>query len=154
MSTIILTVGAPGTGKSTFLKEKFKEHEIISSDYMRYLICGDENNQNVTGEAWHMVEQLARAKLLTNQKYIVIDSTGAKRKDRIGFIQKLRGFLSKEDKIIAYVFKLTLEETLKRNSQREKRNVPENKVSEMYKNILSYPPSLDEGFDEIQEINL
>lgn len=54
-NAVILLVGVPGYGKSTLAKNSFKENAIIvSSDECRKEICGNEEDQSVTKEAFEL----------------------------------------------------------------------------------------------------
>ena len=49
---VVALVGISSSGKSTFAKKHFKATEVLSSDYFRALVSDDENNQNVTPQAF------------------------------------------------------------------------------------------------------
>lgn len=72
---IILTVGAMGSGKSTFCAKHFHEYDIVATDFIRHQLTGDFQNQDVNEAVFDILYATvtARAKmgLLT-----VIDSTG------------------------------------------------------------------------------
>src|SRR5271169_5603663 len=46
--SLVVMVGASGSGKSTFAREHFMSTEVISSDFCRGLVSDDENNQAAT----------------------------------------------------------------------------------------------------------
>ena len=45
MSLVVL-VGASGSGKSTFARTHFAPTQVLSSDYFRGLVADDENDQS------------------------------------------------------------------------------------------------------------
>ena len=50
--SLVILIGASGSGKSTFAKKHFKSTEIISSDHCRALISDYESNQYVSKDAF------------------------------------------------------------------------------------------------------
>ena len=46
--SLMVLVGASGSGKSTFADKHFKATEILSSDACRALVSDNENDQTVT----------------------------------------------------------------------------------------------------------
>lgn len=44
--SLVCLVGASGSGKSTFAGQHFAPFEVLSSDYCRGLVSGDENDQS------------------------------------------------------------------------------------------------------------
>lgn len=74
---LVVLIGAMGTGKSTFCKNNFLPHNIVSSDFIREQLSGDfeDMSQNkAVFEILHAtVEARAKAGILT-----VVDSTGSR----------------------------------------------------------------------------
>jgi len=88
--SLVLLIGASGSGKSTFARRIFKPTEIISSDVCRGLIADDENNQSVTKEAFELARFIA-AKRLKRGMLTVIDATNVQpdaRKDWIALARE------------------------------------------------------------------
>jgi AAA domain len=50
--SLVVLVGAPGSGKSSFARKWFRPTEIISSDHARALVSDDERDQSVSGDAF------------------------------------------------------------------------------------------------------
>ena len=148
---VFITIGAPASGKSTWAREKFEEHEIVSSDEARRLICGDETNQSVTGEAWRVVHALVAAKLRSRQPKICIDATSAKKRDRVGLINFIRTHMPEGTKITGVLFAPDKKVLLERNKNRD-RQVPERVIDSMLQALKSAPPAVSDGFDELKEI--
>ena len=46
--SLVVLVGATGSGKSTFARRHFKPTEVISSDFCRGLVADDENDQSAS----------------------------------------------------------------------------------------------------------
>jgi protein phosphatase len=72
--SLVVLIGASGSGKSTFARAHFAAFETVSSDYCRALVANDENDQGATGDAFDVlhlvVERRLRRGLLT-----VVDAT-------------------------------------------------------------------------------
>ena len=50
--SLVLLIGASGSGKSTFAKKHFGKHEVVSSDVCRGIVSNDENSQSATNDAF------------------------------------------------------------------------------------------------------
>ncbi len=73
-TSLVVLIGASGSGKSTFARRHFLPTEIISSDACRGLVSDDENSFDATDDAFEVVHLLAR-KRLSRQRLVVIDAT-------------------------------------------------------------------------------
>lgn len=89
--SLVLLIGASGSGKSTFARKHFKATEVISSDVCRGLVSDDENDQTVTKEAFEVVHFLA-AKRLALGKLTVIDATNVQPEDRRALLALAREY--------------------------------------------------------------
>lgn len=72
--SLVVLIGASGSGKSTFARKHFKATEILSSDYCRGLVSDNENDQTATKEAFEVLHYIA-AKRLASGRLTVIDAT-------------------------------------------------------------------------------
>lgn len=72
--SLVLLIGASGSGKSSFAAKHFKGTEVISSDYCRALVSDDENNVAATDDAFEVAEYIVR-KRLKNGLLTVLDAT-------------------------------------------------------------------------------
>ena len=61
--SLVVLVGASGSGKSTFARKHFKPTEILASDECRALISDDENDQTITPEAFELLYYIASKRL-------------------------------------------------------------------------------------------
>jgi len=68
--SLVVLIGASGSGKSTFARQHFLPTEVISSDYCRGLVSDDENNQAATADAFELLHFIV-AKRLTAGKLTV-----------------------------------------------------------------------------------
>lgn len=61
--SLVVLIGASGSGKSTFARRHFKPTEIISSDFCRGLVADDENDQSASGDAFDVLHYIAGKRL-------------------------------------------------------------------------------------------
>src|SRR5262245_52389873 len=87
--SLVVLIGATGSGKSSFAAKHFKPTEVISSDYARGLVADDETDQSVTSDAFDLVRAIAE-KRLKHRKLTVIDATNVRAADRKGWIELAR----------------------------------------------------------------
>ena len=72
--SLVVLVGASGSGKSTFAQGHFLGTEVISSDFCRGLVSDDQNDQSATKDAFEVLHFIA-GKRLTAGRLTVIDAT-------------------------------------------------------------------------------
>ena len=72
--SLVVLIGASGSGKSTFARTHFKPTEVISSDYCRGLVSDDETDQSATQDAFDVLHYIT-AKRLAAGRLTVIDAT-------------------------------------------------------------------------------
>jgi protein phosphatase len=116
MSLVVL-IGASGSGKSTFARKHFKPTQVLSSDFFRGLVSDDENDQSVSAEAFDALHYIA-AKRLTAGLVTVVDATNVQRAPRAELIR-----LAKEHNVLATAIVLDLPERVcvERNENRSDR---------------------------------
>ncbi|MEN8216625.1 MAG: polynucleotide kinase-phosphatase [Pseudomonadota bacterium] len=116
--SLVILIGASGSGKSSFAKKHFKPTEILSSDYCRALISDNENDQSVTKEAFEVLGFIA-AKRLAAGKLTVIDATNVQTEARKPLLA-----LAREHHVLSAAIVFNLPESLchERNKQRADRN--------------------------------
>ena len=79
--SLVVLVGASGSGKSRFARTHFKPTEVLSSDHCRALVADDENDQSATRDAFDVLHYIA-AKRLAAARLTVIDATNRTRRRR------------------------------------------------------------------------
>ncbi|MGW1524361.1 polynucleotide kinase-phosphatase [Streptomyces sp. NPDC001588] len=79
--SLVVLVGATGSGKSTFARRHFKPTEIISSDFCRGLVSDDENDQSATGDAFDVLHYIAGKRLAAGRR-TVVDATSVQQDSR------------------------------------------------------------------------
>ncbi len=72
--SLVCLVGATGSGKSTFARERFGRYEVVSSDVCRGLVSDDENDQGATAAAFDVLHRIAGHRLDAG-RLTVVDAT-------------------------------------------------------------------------------
>ncbi|MGA6876196.1 polynucleotide kinase-phosphatase [Streptomyces pratensis] len=89
--SLVVLVGASGSGKSTFARRHFKPTEIISSDSCRGLVADDENDQSASGDAFDVLHYIA-GKRLAAGRLTVVDATNVQPESRKQLVQLARRY--------------------------------------------------------------
>ncbi|MCS0602317.1 polynucleotide kinase-phosphatase [Streptomyces sp. LP11] len=79
--SLVVLVGASGSGKSTFARRHFKPTEVISSDFCRGLVADDENDQSASGDAFDVLHYIAGKRLAAGRR-TVVDATSVQQDSR------------------------------------------------------------------------
>ncbi|MGW1669345.1 polynucleotide kinase-phosphatase [Streptomyces sp. NPDC002324] len=87
--SLVVLVGASGSGKSTFARRHFKPTEIISSDFCRGLVSDDENDQSATKDAFDVLHYIAGKRLAAGRR-TVVDATSVQQESRKQLIELAR----------------------------------------------------------------
>jgi protein phosphatase len=72
--SLVVLVGASGSGKSTFARRHFKPTEVLSSDYYRGVVSDDESDQRASAPAFEVLHFIAQ-KRLQSLRTVVVDAT-------------------------------------------------------------------------------
>ncbi|MFE5626724.1 polynucleotide kinase-phosphatase [Streptomyces virginiae] len=87
--SLVVLIGATGSGKSTFARKHFKPTEVISSDYCRGLVRDDENDQSASRDAFDVLHYIA-GKRLAAGRLTVVDATSVQADARRQLVQLAR----------------------------------------------------------------
>ncbi|MEU5212680.1 polynucleotide kinase-phosphatase [Streptomyces sp. NPDC020742] len=79
--SLVVLVGATGSGKSSFAARHFKSTEVVSSDFCRGLVSDDENDQSASGDAFDLLHYIA-GKRLAAGRLTVVDATNVQSEAR------------------------------------------------------------------------
>lgn len=112
--SLVVLIGASGSGKSTFARRHFLPTEVLSSDYCRGLVSDDENNQAATQDAFEVLHYIA-AKRLAAGRLTVVDATNVQREARLPLVKLAREFHTLP---VAIVFNLPEDVCQERNRAR------------------------------------
>ncbi|MFF1546511.1 polynucleotide kinase-phosphatase [Streptomyces sp. NPDC058291] len=115
--SLVVLVGASGSGKSTFAHRHFKPTEVISSDFCRGLVSDDENDQSATRDAFDVLHYIAGKRLAAGRR-TVVDATSVQPDARRQLIE-----LAKQHDVlpIAIVLDVPEEVCAERNAARTDR---------------------------------
>ena len=138
---IVLTVGLPGSGKSTWLAQRGLP--AISTDDIRALLSDDATNQLIHARVFATVRYLLRQRLSLGRPVTYIDATHLTRAERRPYVV-LAGWYACDVEVL--FFDVPLAVCLRRNAQRD-RIVPESAIEAMAARLQI--PELREGFRRI-----
>ncbi|MFF3488010.1 polynucleotide kinase-phosphatase [Streptomyces sp. NPDC002701] len=115
--SLVVLIGASGSGKSTFARRHFKPTEVISSDFCRGLVADDENDQSASGDAFDVLHYIAGKRLAAGRR-TVVDATSVQQESRRQLVELAR----KHDVLpIAIVLDVPEEVCAERNAARTDR---------------------------------
>ena len=138
---IVLLVGLPGSGKSTYLERLGVK--ALSSDAIRGLLADDETDQSIHREVFATLRYLLRRRLALLRPVTYLDATHLTVRERRPYVKmgQLYGCA-----VEAVFFDVPLEVCRKRNRGR-RRMVPEDVLERMAAKLM--PPTIEEGFSAI-----
>ncbi|MFI6703589.1 polynucleotide kinase-phosphatase [Streptomyces sp. NPDC050509] len=115
--SLVVLIGATGSGKSTFARSRFKPTEVVSSDVCRGLVADDENDQSASGDAFDLLHYLV-GKRLAAGRLTVVDATNVQADSRKQLVR-----LAREHDVlpVAIVLDLPEEVCAARNAARPER---------------------------------
>ncbi|MHB9854221.1 polynucleotide kinase-phosphatase [Streptomyces krungchingensis] len=87
--SLVVLIGASGSGKSTFARRHFKPTEILSSDFCRGLVADDENDQSASGDAFDVLHYIAGKRLAAGRR-TVVDATSVQQESRRQLVELAR----------------------------------------------------------------
>ncbi|MFI0938068.1 polynucleotide kinase-phosphatase [Streptomyces sp. NPDC021020] len=87
--SLVVLIGATGSGKSTFAARHFKPTEVISSDHCRGLVSDDENDQSATADAFDVLHYIAGKRLAAGRR-AVVDATSVQPEARRQLVKLAR----------------------------------------------------------------
>jgi len=116
--SLVVLIGASGSGKSSFARRHFRPTEVLSADFFRGLVSDDENDQTATEPAFEALRFVA-AKRLAVGRLTVIDATNVQRESRAGLVALARRHHCVP---VAIVLNLPKDVCQERNSTRPDRN--------------------------------
>jgi predicted kinase len=143
---VVLSIGLPGSGKSTW----FKRHNILplSSDMVRILLFDDVTEQRYQDLVFSTLRSMLRARLLAKRPWNYVDATNLSPHERRSWVKLAHDFGYEAH---AVFFDVPPEVCMERNHRRE-RNVPEDVMQRMANKLR--PPKFEEGFAKITVVRL
>ncbi|MGW2227199.1 polynucleotide kinase-phosphatase [Streptomyces formicae] len=87
--SLVVLIGATGSGKSTFARRHFTPTEVLSSDFCRGLVADDENDQGASRDAFDVLHYIAGKRLAAGRR-TVVDATSVQSDSRKQLIELAR----------------------------------------------------------------
>src|SRR4051794_23523344 len=89
--SLVVLIGASGSGKSTFARTHFLATEVLSSAFCRALVADDENDETATDDAFAVLHAIA-ARRLARGRLTVIDATNVQPEARKPLVRLARDY--------------------------------------------------------------
>jgi len=144
--TVVLAIGLPGSGKSSW----FKRHNIhpLSSDLLRELLFDDAQEQRFQDLVFSNLRSMLKARLIARRPMNYVDATNLTPHDRHSWIKLAKDY---GYDVQGVFFDVPLEVCLERH-QRRGRAVPEDIMRKMAGKLK--PPTFEEGFSKITVVRV
>lgn len=140
MPKLMMLIGPPGGGKSTFASRQ-SGYKVISCDKIREEFFGSANIQGGK-DVWDEFD-LRLTAAVRQEEDILIDNTNVKRAYRKQILDRCKGYF------VEYVVFETPLEVCLRNNQKRDRHTPEDVIHAMYKTLEENLPLLEDECDKI-----
>jgi len=135
---IVVLVGLPGSGKSTYLERL--GITPLSSDAVRHLLVDDATDQTIHRQVFAVLRYLVRHRIALGRPLTFVDATHLTPRERRPYLKMGQLY---DCAVEALFFDVPLEVCKERNRGRS-RIVPEDVMERMAAKLV--PPATDEGF--------
>ncbi|MGH7210468.1 MAG: AAA family ATPase, partial [Acetobacteraceae bacterium] len=143
---VVLTIGLPGSGKTTWYKRRGVQP--LSSDMLRTILFDDITDQRYQGLVFSTLRSLLRARLIAKMPWNYVDATNLSPHERRQWIKMAKSF---GYEVHAVFFDVPLAVCLERNAKRD-RQVSDEAMHKMAERLR--PPAFKEGFDKITVVRV
>jgi predicted kinase len=143
---VVLAIGLPGSGKTTWFRRRGVTP--LSSDLLRNILFDDVEEQRYQGLVFSTLRSLLRARLIARMPWNYVDATNLSIHERRQWIKMSKSF---GYEVQAVFFDVPLEVCLERNSKRD-RSVSEDVMRKMAEKLK--PPVFEEGFEKITVVRV
>ncbi len=143
---MILAIGLPGSGKSSWSKR----HNItpLSSDVVRMLLFDDAQEQRFQDLVFSNLRSMLKARLIARRPLNYVDATNLTPHERHSWIKLAKDY---GYEVQAVFFDVPVEVCLERNRRRE-RSVDEDVMRRMAAKLR--PPTFEEGFSKVTVVRV
>jgi predicted kinase len=143
---VVLAIGLPGSGKSSW----FKRHNIVplSSDMVRSLLFDDIREQRFQDLVFSNLRSMLNSRLIAKRPMNYVDATNLTPQERQHWIKLAKDY---NYEVHAVFFDVPLEVCLDRHQRRD-RVVPDDIMRRMAAKLK--PPSFEEGFAKITVVRV
>ncbi len=143
---VVLAIGLPGSGKSSW----FKRHNLapLSSDMVRSLLFDDVREQRFQDLVFSNLRSMLKARLIAKRPMNYVDATNLTPQERQHWIKLAKDY---NYEVHAVFFDVPLEVCIERHQRRD-RVVPEDIMRRMAAKLK--PPAFDEGFAKITVVRV
>ena len=143
---MVLAIGLPGSGKSSW----FKRHNIrpLSSDLLRELLFDDATEQRFQDLVFSNLRSMLKARLVARRPVNYVDATNLTPHDRHSWIKLAKDY---GYDVQGVYFDVPVDVCLERNQKRE-RVVPEDIMRKMAAKLKT--PTFEEGFSKITVVRV
>jgi predicted kinase len=144
--TVVLAIGLPGSGKSSW----FKRHNIrpLSSDLLRELLFDDATEQRFQDLVFSNLRSMLKARLVARRPVNYVDATNLTPHDRHSWIKLAKDY---GYDVQGLYFDVPVDVCLERNQKRE-RVVAEDIMRKMAAKLKA--PTFEEGFSKITVVRV
>jgi predicted kinase len=144
--TVVLAIGLPGSGKSSW----FKRHSIhpLSSDLLRELLFDDAQEQRFQDLVFSNLRSMLKARLIARRPMNYVDATNLTPHDRHSWIKLAKDY---GYDVQGLFFDVPLEVCMERH-QRRGRAIAEDVMRKMAGKLK--PPTFEEGFSKITVVRV
>jgi len=144
--TVVLAIGLPGSGKSSW----FKRHSIhpLSSDLLRELLFDDAQEQRFQDLVFSNLRSMLKARLVARRPMNYVDATNLTPHDRSSWIKLAKDY---GYDVQGVFFDVPLEVCMERH-QRRGRAIPEDIMRKMAGKLKA--PTFEEGFSKITVVRV
>lgn len=143
---VVLAVGLPGSGKSSW----FKRHNItpLSSDVLRTMLFDDPTEQRFQDLVFSNLRSMLKARLIARRPTNYVDATNLTPQERNNWVKLAKDFGYEAQ---AVFFDVPLDVCIERHNRRD-RIVPEDVMRKMSAKLKA--PTFDEGFAKITVVRV
>ena len=143
---VVLAIGLPGSGKSSW----FKRHNVVplSTDMVRSLLFDDVREQRFQDLVFSNLRSMLKARLIAKRPMNYVDATNLTPQERQHWIKLAKDY---NYEVHAIFFDVPLEVCVERHQRRD-RVVPEDVMRRMAAKLK--PPAFPEGFAKITVVRV